>query len=247
MAGTFSQQKEMAILPGPYLGQKPPGDTPEIFSPGIVSTQNFDEYGCTFSPDGKEFYFSRRKGPYDVTILVTRQSGQGWTNPVEASFAAGYDCVEPHCSASGNKIIFQSTTPLPPSWNLPHSKTRFKLWIVERAGEDWGEPYPLARELSQGIHGQVSVTNNQTIYATLNSREIVTFKYIKGRYQGPLRIRFPLRDQSDAMMHPCVAPMKATLFFVPADLMDPLERPTCGLVFLPMMAPGARRIIWVTG
>lgn len=32
-----AQQSDFPKLTGPYLGQKPPGTTPEIFAPGIVS------------------------------------------------------------------------------------------------------------------------------------------------------------------------------------------------------------------
>jgi len=32
------QRDEFPILKGRYLGQKPPGMTPEVFAPGIVST-----------------------------------------------------------------------------------------------------------------------------------------------------------------------------------------------------------------
>jgi len=51
-------QDEFPVLEGPYLGQKPPGLTPEVFAPGIVSTEHH-EWGATFSPDLKELYFSR--------------------------------------------------------------------------------------------------------------------------------------------------------------------------------------------
>ena len=148
-----------------------------------------------------------------VNILVSRQSVQGWTTPVEVSFAAGYNCVEPHYSVSGNKLFFQSSAPLPQSWNLPYNKTRFKLWIVEKLEEGWGKPHPLEKRLSRGIHGQVSISNNKTIYATYNSREIVTLKYIDGKYQDPERIRFPYGDQSDVMLHPCIAPDESYLIF----------------------------------
>jgi hypothetical protein len=84
---------------------------------------------------------------------------------------------------------------------------------VERVGENWGKPYPLAKELSRGLHGQVSVAHNQTIYATFNSKEIVTLKYSDGEYQVPERIRFPSSDLSDVMMHPCIAPDESCLIF----------------------------------
>jgi hypothetical protein len=41
-----------------YLGQTPPGDTPEVFAPRIVSFDTRLETYPTFSPDGKELYFS---------------------------------------------------------------------------------------------------------------------------------------------------------------------------------------------
>lgn len=47
------------MLQGPYMGQKPPGLTPKIFAPGYVSTEHRD-YSGFFTPDMKEFYFTRR-------------------------------------------------------------------------------------------------------------------------------------------------------------------------------------------
>jgi len=33
----MARQEDVPRLKGPYLGQKPPGMTPEVFAPGIVS------------------------------------------------------------------------------------------------------------------------------------------------------------------------------------------------------------------
>lgn len=51
-------QDELAVLEGPYIGQKPPGLTPEVFAPGVVSTGVRDWTGH-FTPDMKEYYFGR--------------------------------------------------------------------------------------------------------------------------------------------------------------------------------------------
>lgn len=56
--GTRDNGSETAILAGPYLGQKQPGLTPEVFAPGIVTTEEWGDAG-TFSPDMNEFYVSR--------------------------------------------------------------------------------------------------------------------------------------------------------------------------------------------
>ena len=37
VTNAFSQQNDFLKLTGPYLGQNPPGMTPEIFAPGIIS------------------------------------------------------------------------------------------------------------------------------------------------------------------------------------------------------------------
>lgn len=42
----------------PYLGQKPPGLIPEVFAPGMVSTEHRDN-SAFFSPDMNTFYFTR--------------------------------------------------------------------------------------------------------------------------------------------------------------------------------------------
>lgn len=43
---------------GNYLGELPPGDTPKLFAPGMVSTGAV-ELNSVFSPDGREFFFTR--------------------------------------------------------------------------------------------------------------------------------------------------------------------------------------------
>lgn len=45
-----AQQDEFPVLSGPYLSQKPPGMTPEILAPGIVSSEEFVDFKLAFSP-----------------------------------------------------------------------------------------------------------------------------------------------------------------------------------------------------
>lgn len=61
------------VLKGPYLGQKPPGSTPQVFAPGFVSTEHRDFSGF-FTPDMKEFYFTRRDNDSGKWSLVTFKS-----------------------------------------------------------------------------------------------------------------------------------------------------------------------------
>jgi len=49
------KSKGFPVLKGPYLGQIPPGKTPEIFAPGIVST-GMSESAIAVSSDGNEIF-----------------------------------------------------------------------------------------------------------------------------------------------------------------------------------------------
>ncbi len=54
----FAKDK-FPVLEGPYIGQKPPGLTPKVFAPAIASTE-YRDWGGSFTPDMKEYYFTRR-------------------------------------------------------------------------------------------------------------------------------------------------------------------------------------------
>jgi len=69
---------ELSDLSGPYLGQTPPGLIPQPFAPGIVSTEHY-EYGGTFTPDMKEFYFIAAGGKYEQqTFVVVQYKDNKW-------------------------------------------------------------------------------------------------------------------------------------------------------------------------
>ena len=106
-----AQKDDFPVLRGPYLGQKPPGMTPEVFAPGIISTSEYTELSCTFSPDGKEFYFTRFTP--DRNIWVCRLKDEVWQKPEPASFNTNYREISPHITADGSMLFFGSTRPHP--------------------------------------------------------------------------------------------------------------------------------------
>ena len=63
-----------------YLGQKPPGLTPELFAPGIVSTEEHLETEVLFLPDMTELSFNRareRNGDPE-RLIVMEYKGDNW-------------------------------------------------------------------------------------------------------------------------------------------------------------------------
>ena len=71
--------------PSPYLGQKPPGLTPEPFAPGMVTTKDWECAGV-FTPDLKEFYFLREVGEDEknkkMEFVVVQNKNNQWHKSV---------------------------------------------------------------------------------------------------------------------------------------------------------------------
>ena len=144
-------------LKGPYLGQTPPGNTPEVFAPGIVSTSGNFEFSIAFSPDGKEIYFTRRRDPDGLnTMMVCRWEKNGWTAPEEAAFCKGFASNEPHVTADGKKLYFGCRRKRPGEERAEYGN----IWVAERSGDGWGEP----RYHGRGMY--VSSTLKGDLYMT---------------------------------------------------------------------------------
>ena len=143
-------------LQGTHLGQEPPGIEPRVFAPGIVSTAGQLEFSITFSPDGKEVFFTRRKDPGGSnTLMVARLEEHGWTAPEEAAFAKGYPSNEPHITPDGRKLYFGCHRQ-PPG----ESKPRYAIWVTEKKNAGWEE----ARLHGDGMY--VSSSRDGDLYMT---------------------------------------------------------------------------------
>jgi CubicO group peptidase (beta-lactamase class C family) len=66
-------QDKPPVLEGPYLGQKPPGLTPEVFAPSVLSIEDRDG-NAFFTPNMKEFYFTRKSSKDGKWSLVVYKS-----------------------------------------------------------------------------------------------------------------------------------------------------------------------------
>ncbi len=90
VSGNSFGENEFPVLEGPYIGQKPPGLTPEVFAPGIVSTEHRD-WGGSFTPDMKEYYFTRRNNKSGKTSkVVFKSENNRWHESVVEPRVGGF-------------------------------------------------------------------------------------------------------------------------------------------------------------
>jgi Tol biopolymer transport system component len=217
-----ARQSEFPKLTGPYLGQKPPGTTPEIFAPGIVST-TAHEFSCCFMPDGKEFFFARRDLKLNQTVLfVTKLVDGAWTEPSVALFVENEYSFEPSVTPNSQRLYFQSGKPIPGQTGPP-----MNVLYVEREGERWGMPKNPGPPFNPAQAMGISSTLNGTIYTTdisggPGSECIAVMRKINGEYQKLERLGPPINKDIQGM-YPFVAPDESYLIFSsrkPAEKID---------------------------
>jgi len=207
---------------GPYLGQKPPGTTPQIFAPGIVSTEAH-EFSCTFTPDGKEFYFSRKETPSGpILIMVSKYVDGVWTPPAPAPFndtsGARPDGMtfEPVVTPDGRRLYFSSDRPFP-GQSGPGGPPMLNIWYVEREGDRWSEPKFPGPPFNPMKTMFISMTKTGTIYAAdisggMAKDRIAVTRLKDGSYE-PLEILGAPINAGPINRCPHVAPDESYLIF----------------------------------
>jgi hypothetical protein len=118
MAGPV-RSDDFSSFVGPYLGMKPPGSTPDLFAPGVVSDVFWEHSGAVFTPDGNELFWSvalnEGRSPRIIVILHMQRGEQGWSAPELAPFNnAPYNHIN-SVSPDGKRLYFFSSSDEEPS------------------------------------------------------------------------------------------------------------------------------------
>ncbi len=133
--GPGASDQSFPRLEGPYLGQKPPGFKPQVFAPGIVTTDG--EEGCVgFARGGTVFLFQRFLGGRCHTY-ITRLKDGAWSVPELIPFwetlAENGDFV----FSSDDKTMLYQVRSRTESGPISH------IWRAEVTDTGWGEQAPL--------------------------------------------------------------------------------------------------------
>jgi len=211
------QKSTFPVLKGEYLGQKPPGMTPELFAPDILPSLTFHTTPV-FTPDGKEVYW---KILGTKTISMMKQENNVWAIPEEITLSSRLnDFRDPVLSPDGKKMFFLS------KGKLSHQQEeKENIWFVERTGEGWSEPEPLNEGINSHIlHWQVSVASNGNLYFMSRDRDgledLYFSKYINGTYQNPEKLSNAINTEKFCETTPFISPNDDYLIFSRWDLSD---------------------------
>ncbi len=211
-----SQEKsDFPVLQGPYLGQKPPGKTPEPFAHGLLSTPGSSAIGISVTPDGKEIYYTSWGGETKTVIMVTRLNNDHWTKPQVVSFSGKHQDWDMNISPDGNSIFFTSKRPFEENGN---PLERGDIWFVDRQSSgDWGEPVWLGQPVNTDLpEVHPTVSENRTLYFFSaepgKMPDIYCAKFVNHKYLKPEKLG-NLINTDYADMDPFIAPDESYLIF----------------------------------
>jgi ankyrin repeat protein len=218
--GAEDKPIQFPVLEGDYLGQTPPGNTPELFAPGIVSSIWGLHSSAAFSPDGNMVMWAPMitiPGELYSTggILMSERVNGRWTPPRFTSFSGDEEGDVPFFSPDGKRVYFMSAMPTP---EAPKSRKE-RIWYVDRTSDGWSEPKAVNAAVNDyPHHWHFSVDADHTIYFSssvpegLGEGDIYRAKLVDGQWQRPENLGPPVNSDAGEGM-PNIAPDGSYLLF----------------------------------
>ncbi|MCU0472305.1 MAG: hypothetical protein MUC93_02915 [Bacteroidales bacterium] len=168
-----------------YLGQKPPGMTPELFAPDLIAT-GFYERDITISPDGTEIFYGILTGRH-VTTLYTKLADGKWLEPEIPPFARNsqYFFLEPCFSPDGKTVFFLSTKP--PDGKEPKPGWAYQnIWASDKKSDGtWSEIYnPDTAFNRPNSQFYPSLTKTGTLYFTRSDEKTGKSEILRAKKNG---------------------------------------------------------------
>jgi hypothetical protein len=212
-----THEDDFPVFSGPYLGQKPPGKTPEIFAPGIVCTEKNEGY-LVFLEHGRLLVFDRWLPQTEESnpFLVMEMRDGRWTKPRPSNHTKSLFDPDLPIAPDEKTLFFSSNRSTD---NLGESETGWDIWMTQWT--DQGFSY--SRRLEAPVSSEkrdawASLAQNGNLYfmsdrdGSYGRWDIYKAEYEDGGYLKVQNIGQPVNSEvSDA--DPAIAPDESYLLF----------------------------------
>ena len=206
MSGTSYSQDDISIPDGPYLGQTPPGSTPEIFAPGIVNKEESIDLEGMFGSDMNTFYFVREGEKYAGVVKVGTFKGD------EVSY--GLAVIEYKNNKWQQSIVTEAVSE--PSISPDGNVILLKNGYIERISDGWSEVKSLGEPFASIDIMRSAISANGTIYFDTYTKKLDTplrySRLIDGKYETPKSLG-PQFGIGRYNAHPYIAPDENYIVF----------------------------------
>ena len=199
---TCSPKDDFPRLEGPYLGQKPPGKTPEVFAPGLISTGDNDGL-YTFLKGGTFCIFDRSSSEENrvyQTFFMQIKNGV-WTKPVLTRFTKKKSDDTIPWLPDENSMLFSSAQS---SKGIGKSDKGYNIWIVRLTDSGLSNPRMFFPPINSDYNDIFpTVTKNGTMYFFSNrddnytNEDIYRSRLVDGKYREVERLASPVNTEND--------------------------------------------------
>jgi hypothetical protein len=199
---------------------------PKLFAEGIISTP-FDDFGATFTPDGKTLFFTRSVPRSNIYVICRSDFKNGrWGEPEVAPFSGQYWDFDPVVSPDGKRMVFASDRPAP---GRDKQDKDFDIWMIDRTPAGWSAPRWAGPQVnSDGDETFASIAANGTLYfvsAREGGREHLAIYRSRpeGNGYGPAeKLAGPINDPENVTLEALVAPDESFILLTPMGRRDGL-------------------------
>ncbi len=178
---------------GPYLGQEPPGMTPEIFAPGLISLDGERELNAVYSPDGRIFMFTRSVNGVLKMFFTYRRDDDTWQEPRMAPPSKTYPIhgdADMAFSPDGAWVYFISQRPL-----AGYSLERYNIWRSRVTRHGLVAPEPLGPHINGPGHElyPLLVADGSMYFSavrddSIGARDSYRAQYGDGEFEEPVNL-----------------------------------------------------------
>lgn len=186
-------QGDFPFLKGPYFGQKPPGENPELFMFGLITTLDV-EYCISFLDKGRVCVFGRD----DIGVNYTYLKDGRWTKPQRMMLDTSLGEWKHNVGPDDKTLYFMSPRPL----GSEDTINDMNIYKMEWTGSGWTEqrilPFPPNSEEFHEIYTSVSSDGSAYFHggefrnAPDMNDDIYRSRCVNGIYQEQERLKEPI-------------------------------------------------------
>jgi len=215
IASMCYSQDNFPVLKGSYFGQTPPGNTPEVFVPGIISTLDKYELNSVFSPDGNEFYYEistttpeeKKQGKYFYVIMVSKNINGQWIKPEMAEFSGKFSTYDLCFAPDGERIYFTSDRDDP--WNDTKEN---HIWFVNKTKNGWSDAKILGPPVfSNEGESQMTITKDGSMIFRKGD-DLFFSQNENGIFKEPVKLGEEINSPYSES-EPCISPDESFLLY----------------------------------
>lgn len=183
-----SKKNSIPALKGPYLGQKPPGDLPEIFECRIGPNIEIEGLPC-FAKNGKLLVYRGSSASKEGVFIMEEKDGF-WTSPQKVLALSPHEDRHFTLTPDGKRIFFTTRRPVNSGEELAKNPN---LWASNQTPSGWTQPQPLKAPINTDqAEFYSTVTKEGTLYFTRSksdeSADIYRSHLVNGEYSHSERL-----------------------------------------------------------